>query len=101
LERQCKFSFGELVIYGIPPNQREHKLDIRHNLGLHMGMTDNSIDSFRIYDPYTHKVYSRNNVHRIQIDKEQILKHMIYTKFPIISYVMLLNLCFLTRIYVF
>ena len=77
LSRQCKFPFGEMVIYGIPPNKREHKLDIRHNFGIHMGMTDNTIDTYRVYDVYSHRVYNRNNVHRLQVDKDQLLKHLV------------------------
>jgi hypothetical protein len=77
LSRQYKFPFGEMVIYGIPPTKREHKLDICHNFGIHMGMTDNTIDTYRVYDVYSHRVYKRNNVHRIQVDKDQLLKHLV------------------------
>jgi hypothetical protein len=42
-----------------------------------MGMTDNTIDTFRVFNIYTHKVENRNNVHQLSVDKDQTLRYYI------------------------
>jgi hypothetical protein len=42
-----------------------------------MGMTDNTIDTFRVFNMYTHKVENRNNVKQLSVDKDQTLRYYI------------------------
>jgi hypothetical protein len=40
-------------------------------------MTDNTIDTFRVFNIYTHKVENKNNVHQLSVDKDQALRYYI------------------------
>jgi hypothetical protein len=42
-----------------------------------MSMADNNIDTFRVFNIYTHKVENRNDVHQLHVDKDQTLRYYI------------------------
>jgi hypothetical protein len=49
-----------------------------------MGMTDNTIDTFRVFNIYTHKVENRNNVHQLSVDLRYYISRIntFMNKFP-------------------
>lgn len=77
LSRTFQFAFGEMVVYAVPHELREWKLDIRNHFGFCTCTVENSVHTYRIYDPYRHKVVVRGSVHRVNIESEQYLKYLV------------------------
>jgi hypothetical protein len=74
LSSSFRFAFGDLVAHGIPKELREWKFDVRNELGIYVGQPDFSVHSHRIYDPFKHRVYDRQSVHKLDISDLQYLK---------------------------
>ena len=68
-----RYSFGDLVTFGIPKKDRKWKFDVRNDVGFFLGDEDGVKGSCRIYRPYEHKVTVRADVHRIHISELQLL----------------------------
>ena len=74
LSNTFKHAFGDIVAVGVPKEQREWKLDLRNDIGIYVGQTEGSVDTYRIYYPHKHKVLDRASVSRIQVDEIELQK---------------------------
>lgn len=73
LSTSFSFSFGDLVAVGVPKELRKWKFDLRNDLGIYVGQVEGSSSTHRIYNPYTHKVYDRGSVNKLNISEDQFI----------------------------
>ena len=68
-----RFTFGDLLTFGLPKPTRKGKFDARNDLGLYLGDVPGMKGAVYIYQPYEHKVKVRSDVYKLNISTLQYL----------------------------
>lgn len=71
LHRILQFSFGDIVTFAIPKEQRFWKFDVRNDIAIYIGQAAGSVNTHKLYRPYYHDTIIRGSVYKIEITDTQ------------------------------
>lgn len=70
---QYKYSFGDIICYGIPKKIRTWKFSVRNDIGFYMGDMDGMKGTYKLYNPYEHNIMPKGDTAKINISEVQLL----------------------------
>jgi len=76
LSRTFLFAFGEVVAVHKPDVEQGNRFDLKREIGIWVGQPNGYVDGSLVYWPATNKVSVRNDLIRVDISEEQLLRHL-------------------------
>ena len=70
---QFKYTFGELVCYGVPKDQRTWKFDVKNDIAFYVGDEPGVKGSYRLFRPYEHELMVRADTAALNISEIQLM----------------------------
>ena len=71
---QYRFAYGDIVCFPLAEKERRWKFDTKNEVGFYLGDKKGMKGGCHVYQPYSHNIITRGDVHRVRISEIELME---------------------------